>query len=608
MASLKLKFMSGAASFDSGDLSWSMIQASIPASQLVNVTPNVLPAGGAAIAMNGVCLTTNTRVPIGTVPSFPTLAAVGTYFGASSSEYAFANKYFGGYIGATAVPGALLFAQYPQAAVSAYLRGGNLSALSLTGLQALSGSLNLTMDGYARNVANISLAGAVSFSAAATTIQTALNGSAPGNLSSFTGSIGANGSLTVTGTGIAAGVINPGTSVSGTGVVGTVIILSQVSGSTGGTGVYATNATGTLGSQALTTSAVPITVTFDSVSSAFIFTSQVSGSLSLSAFATGVLSGPLLLTQAGGAVISQGAVAATPGPFMTAVTTQTQNWGTFTTLFSPDAVVGTNTNKLLFAAWVSGTNNRYAYMAEDTDLSPTVSNNATSSFANQVTAANYSGVCSLWQSPTLAPTYIAAFVMGTAAAINFNAQNGRITFAFRGQSGMVVSVTDPTVAANLIANGYNFYGAYATATQTFQMLQPGSISAPWNWLDSYINQIWLNANFQSTLLTYLANTNSVPYTQTGYSGLENALQTPIAAGLNFGAYRAGVVLSSSQIQSINTQAGKNVAGTVSTRGWYLQILDPGPTVRAARGSPICTFFYADGESVQQIQLTSIDVQ
>ena len=216
----------------------------------------------------------------------------------------------------------------------------------------------------------------------------------------------------------------------------------------------------------------------------------------------------------------------------------------------------------------------------------------------------YNGTCPVWETGN---TYLAAFVMGVAASINFNAVNGRITFAYKGQSGMVPSVTDPTTAANLIANGYNFYGAYATATQTFQFLQPGSVSGIFTWLDSYINQIWLNANFQSTWLNYLANINASPYTQSGYAGLENALQTPINAGLSFGAFRAGVVLSSSQIQEINTAAGANVAGTVSTRGWYLQILDPGPVVRAARGSPIINFWYSDGEAVQMIQANSVDV-
>ena len=69
----------------------------IPASTFVNVTPNVLSAGGNAIAMNGICLTENTRVPIGTVPFFSSLVAVQNYFGASSTEAAEAAVYFLGF-------------------------------------------------------------------------------------------------------------------------------------------------------------------------------------------------------------------------------------------------------------------------------------------------------------------------------------------------------------------------------------------------------------------------------------------------------------------------------------------------------------------------------
>ncbi|WP_367575649.1 DUF3383 family protein, partial [Serratia liquefaciens] len=69
---------------------------------------------------------------------------------------------------------------------------------------------------------------------------------------------------------------------------------------------------------------------------------------------------------------------------------------------------------------------------------------------------------------------IDAFVCGAAASIDFEATNGRITFAFRGQGGLVAGVTTATVASNLIANGYNFYGAYATANQQFREFQNGT--------------------------------------------------------------------------------------------------------------------------------------
>jgi hypothetical protein len=67
------------------------------------------------------------------------------------------------------------------------------------------------------------------------------------------------------------------------------------------------------------------------------------------------------------------------------------------------------------------------------------------------------------------------------------------------------------------------------------------------------------------------------------------------------------VLSAVQTTNVNNLAGLTISTTLNQRGWYLQVLDPGALVRQARGSPLCTFFYMDGQAVQQINLTSIDV-
>src|ERR1700752_888538 len=121
---------------------------SIPASSMVSVVPSVISAGGSALELIGLCLTNGTRTPIGTVPSFPSAAAVSSYYGPASPEAAAAALYFAGFQGSNVLPAAMLFAQYNQSAVSAFIRGGSLSTLTLTQLQALSGSLTVVADGY----------------------------------------------------------------------------------------------------------------------------------------------------------------------------------------------------------------------------------------------------------------------------------------------------------------------------------------------------------------------------------------------------------------------------------------------------------------------------
>ena len=67
-------------------------------------------------------------------------------------------------------------------------------------------------------------------------------------------------------------------------------------------------------------------------------------------------------------------------------------------------------------------------------------------------------------------------------------------------------------------------------------------------------------------------------------------------------------LSASQIAAVNASAGAKIDTVLSSRGWYLQIKDPGATVRAARGTPIITLYYMDGGSIQTITMASILVQ
>ncbi|TIS81967.1 MAG: DUF3383 domain-containing protein, partial [Mesorhizobium sp.] len=163
----------------------------IPASQLVNVVPNVLNAGGNALVMNGLVLTQNTRVPIGQVLSIPNDGvSVSNFFGASAEETEIAAVYFNGFNNSTQKPATILFTQYPSVAVAAYLRGGKANQLSLAQLQALSGTLSVDIDSYVRTANAIDLSSANSFSAAAALIQTDLNASLP-QAASVTGAIAA---------------------------------------------------------------------------------------------------------------------------------------------------------------------------------------------------------------------------------------------------------------------------------------------------------------------------------------------------------------------------------------------------------------------------------
>ena len=658
----------------------------IPAALFVNVIPSVLPASGNELDVITLVGSASSRVPIGSVFSFSSGLSVTNFFGAGSAEDIVANGasgkgsgYFGGFTGEDSVPGALLFAQYNQAAVAAYLWGGNAgAALTLAQLQALSGSLTVVMDGYAHVISSISLASYSSFSAAAAGITAAFTDPTEASFTAsmgatFTGSAGSpttkivvtavTGLISVgdvlTGTGLTAGttvisqdaggtpggagtynlsaanttsaasctgtsnvldvtvdtdhLLAAGQTLAGNSVAAGTIITAQLGGTPGGVGTYSVSGSPQhLASGAMTSVATAPTMTFDSLSGAFVLTSGVTGAPSTAAFATGTLSASLLLTQATGAFLSQGAAGQTPAGFMNGVVAVTTNFVCYKTSFDPDNGSG-NTLKLAFAAWKSAYPNRYAYVVGDTDPLAVANPPQTETMGSILAGNGDSGTFLITEQSA---NNIGSFVCGTAASINFEETNGRITFAYKSQPGLVASVTTQTQAVNAggnpqvngsFGNGYNYYGAVATANQTFQFLQRGTVTGPFKWFDSYINQIWWNNLLQNALMNFLASAKSVPFNVAGAGLIEQALATPIAAGLNFGAAAPGAI-SSTQIAEVNNQAGANIAATLQAQGYYLQVLQQSSTVRGNRGPWAITLWYLDRGSVQSISLSSVAVQ
>lgn len=567
---------------------------SIPASQLVNVIPSVLGAGGNPLSLNAVFLTTSAAVPVGTVQPFSTLADVQDFFGPASNEAALAAIYFAGFTGANTVAGTLYFAQYNTIAVAAYLRGGTLAGVSLTTLQSFSGTLIVVIDGNTVTSPSISLAGATSFSNAATLIQTGLD--TVGATFSGTGSQAA-GVVTIATT--VSGHLSIGETLSGAGVTAGSIILSFGSYTVlSGVGTVNVSTSGTvaLGAIDVTSSA---TVTYDAQRAAFVVSSATTGAASTIGYASGTLAASINLTQATGAVLSQGAAAAVPATLMTSIANAQQNFATFMTCL--EVAIGV---KEAFAAWVQTTNQRFVYVCQDSDVTALAAN-ASASFGAIVDAANDNGVVPVFDTTGGS---LAAFICACTAAIDYSETDGRINYAYRNQAGLTPQITDATIGNNLIGNGYNFYGAYATANQAFQFLQPGQISGVWDWIDPYVNQIYLNSQLQLALVELLANVKSLPYNGIGYGQIRAACLDPINEALNNGSIRTGVPLSAAQIQEVNTAADAKIDTVLVNQGWYLQILPASVQVRAARGSPPITLFYTDGGSIRTINLASIDIQ
>ncbi len=494
--------------------------SSIPASSIVNVLPQALSAGGAGLDLVGLVLTTSTQAPYGQILTFTSSDAVAAYFGTVSSEYAFAQAYFAGYVNSFAKPRKVYFVRYASAAIPAFLRGAT-TGLSLTALQALSGVLTLTVSGTAKTSATINLSAATSFSNAATLIQ--------------------------------AGFTSPG-----------------------------------------------FTVSYDPITSAFVFTNTATGTASTLTVATGTLASALGLDAASSPVLSQGAAADTPSGAMNAVIDSTTDFITFSTAWEPQT-----SDKVLFGAWASSKAPRYGYVGWSSNIAAAQANDTTS-FGALCKAAGYDAVIPIYD--PVNPMAVAAFFMGAVASVDTSRTNGRATLAFRQSSVVGAGVVSKTVADNLKANGYNFIGSYATAASQFVFAYPGQMSGDFPWIDSFYCQAWMGDQFQLQVLTLMTNVGQIPYNDEGYTLIRTALQSVVNDALNFGAIRNDVTLSEAQASQVNYLAGADVAQTIETQGYYISVTDPGATVRAQRGSPTTIIFYTDGQSVQQMTLPVIGIQ
>lgn len=442
------------------------------------------------------------------------------------------------------------------------------------------------------------LAGTYSISAAAT----------PGNLGSTTVT---SVSTTLDVTAVTSGKVSPGDHVTGISLTANTYVASQLSGTVGGIGLYTLTGAGQTHASGTVTAITP-GVLYDGTSGAFWIFSGTTGTGSTIAFATGQVSASLLMTQATGAVLSQGSAADTEAGRMNAIIATTQDWASFMTTWEPS-----DASKEAFATWNNAQNNGYVYEMWDTNVVNTQSG-APSAPVAFVTNGDFSGIDMIYSNPsiTVLPGEKAAFQMGATASLDFTETAGRATFAFRSQAGLLPDVTNGTIAANLgglpqtasFGNGMNFYGDYTTRNQAFVWWQRGQISGPFRWKDSYVNQIWLNNQFQLALMVLLAAAKSIPYNPVGYSMVEAACLDVISQAINFGAVVPGVPLSAAQAAEVNQMAGTRIDNILSTRGWYLQVQPAIPQVRAARGSPPCTFWYMDGGSIQAIQLASILIQ
>lgn len=145
--------------------------SNVPISQVVQINPRVIGAGGAQGALDGLLLTQSPALPTNRPAPFFSAASVSLFFGPSSEESAAAGVYFAGILGGGQQPASLTFARYALADAPAVVFG-TATGLTLSQLQALSGTLSVTT-AAPHTSTSIDLSLATSFTNAATLMMAA---------------------------------------------------------------------------------------------------------------------------------------------------------------------------------------------------------------------------------------------------------------------------------------------------------------------------------------------------------------------------------------------------------------------------------------------------
>ncbi|MEQ9910989.1 DUF3383 domain-containing protein [Pectobacterium polaris] len=305
----------------------------------------------------------------------------------------------------------------------------------------------------------------------------------------------------------------------------------------------------------------------------------------------------LKLTSDTAATTSSGSAATSITDTMSVIVNQNQNW-----VLTSSLVELTDAQKTELCAWVSASDNRYGYVYHDTSEAPTVANNAATFQQSVVVENGFENVLAIYG------TYLyAVLALAYSASLNFSRTNGRVSYKFRAFAGIAPNVSDNATAAALESNGYNFYGSYSQNRTMKQYVSNGAITGKYLWLDSFISQVWINANLISAFANLFTNNASYAFNAAGYASVSAAVIDVAQNAKNFGAIRAGVTLDQAQINIVNDAVGADVSSVLFTEGWYFYIPTQTGASRTERSLDGAIFYYVDGQLIQSINMTSTNI-
>ncbi|CAI3953039.1 unnamed protein product [Commensalibacter communis] len=525
---------------------------SIPLNNIVKINPGVLDVGNNGNNLFGLMLTKSVGLPAGQTTTFTSADQIGSKFGYDSNEYNLATVYFAGFTNSDRVAAQLYMAPYYLTNPSISLIGGTLTSLS--DVRDFSGDLSITIDKKTFDLAQVDLSRSKSLSDAAKKISAAIpiddaTKKQPATISY------ANDAMIIT-------IENGGSDITASGILATKLFLTGETGARKSVIQPNTNVSDLLNTLRQTN------LSFCSVFLAWDLSDQ-------------------------------------------------KDLDKLSVTDLNKLIEADRAEKLEFAKWANSMKDDVCVLLNDANLDGKATNASTImgsanvkeeelSFAEVVTQRDYEGVACTYRNPTLC-----AFIAGYPAAWDLTKTDGRFTAAFRRNSLLKANVQNENDALVLKAKGYNFYGSWASATSNFTFMYEGRISGQYVWLDSWFCQVWMRRQLQYYFVMTLLARGQIPYNTDGKGILTTAIKPAIDQFANFGAIRSGISLADEQIQQLK-QAGLNQSqiNNITTVGYFLKVdmARVSPQTRVARGSPPIDFWYTDGQSVQQINMNSIEIQ
>lgn len=355
--------------------------------------------------------------------------------------------------------------------------------------------------------------------------------------------------------------------------------------------------------QTVATAITGVTGSYDSNTNTFTFTSSTTGADSTIGYASAGdsgtdLSAMLGLTQAGGAVLSQGSAAMTEKSNLDAVCEVTRNWVGFTTLWQA------NLEEIeALAAWADVYDD-FVYFPWSSDEKLTNALTASSSPLAQI-VDKYDVVA-----PLYSPDWrLAAMAMACGASIAWTRTQGMKTWFAKYASGIAPNVTDESAADALEANRINFVGKYATRNDNFQFFNRGTLSSDYyGFVDVLYGSIYLRSAIQQAAMNGFKANNRVPYNARGEALIRAWIQDPINRCITNGIIDSGMTLGESQkAQILQETDSEDTINALSSKGYWVGINMGDASTRADRGAPTVTLYYCYAGAVQALQCEVVSV-